>query len=918
MGMTNALIADMNTLDELKQFFKVDLHESLEQWYREFQQDTQQTRLDLFIVYLSQRNLITSEKLFLLRGAQPVHLTDTETLAAGFADAVSLAADHAMAPIESAPTMDVDSIPELGSRDDLPIDSKWGELAPASRSLNSMFFADDAGETDRTIIHNDTHEPPDTQDIADKETESLRLDDAHSAESAFTETPNNPEIANPLQIEDENHELKGELGRGAMGIVFLAQEKKLGRKVAFKQIRPEAAAEHELMMRFLREAQITAQLDHPAIIPVHALIKGFKGLPGYTMKVVDGVTLDVLIRETKKHATEGVPPLPDSHKLSTRLEHFLKVCNAMAYAHTKGVLHRDLKPKNILLGQFGEVYVVDWGLARLMYSKEDAAEDGIHLHHHGDYKSVKTQVGTLMGTPQYMSPEQAQGLIHEMDGRSDLFSLGAILYELVYLEKALQGANLLEVVNKLIRGDLREAPDRSPYERLPQGLPAIIRKATASDKNERYESVKQFSDALHSCMHGWGSFGSSDSLSMAVPGTEPTLTLNGEEEGTSTKAPNQEASKINQWLGWVAAAVVLLIMGGGMFGLQRSIHRTHKRAQEKQKKEQKLILKRMLDTSSRGAELDRLFAHYQGLLQELARATKFALKAPSKPKKKRWRWRRKKQVNHYRNKSFNPPDLKYSPLYRDKISLDWPVTKVAPGKDEKALAPLLEQLSKVRQAQRDVVLHSLPNARSLTEKETRKRLLHKGMPILSSFVALRQGVISLYPGRGSYPKKYDPTKRPWYQSVAGKRDLIWSKPYVSSQRIRAVLFGCMTSVFGEDGQFRGVVGIDVKLNTLAKELETIISHSPWIKEAQILNQDGRMMVGTRRRIRNFTGKRIIKQALQMPLYNRKPILDRIRAGKRSGHLLLKGGEKGLEFVTHTQLRTINWHLVTVSEWPSLK
>ena len=205
----------------------------------------------------------------------------------------------------------------------------------------------------------------------------------------------------------EGYRFADVIGRGGMGEVVLAEDLQLGREVAIKRMRA-AAPSAEATARFLREARIQARLDHPAIVPVHELGQGADGRPYFTMKRVTGVTLD-------RRIADGAPP-------QQLLRAFVDVCLAIDLAHARGVIHRDLKPANIMLGDYGEVYVLDWGVARILAERDEHAADG-------DSQDGETQVGAILGTLGYMSPEQLRG--EPVTSATDVYSLGAILYEIL-------------------------------------------------------------------------------------------------------------------------------------------------------------------------------------------------------------------------------------------------------------------------------------------------------------------------------------------------------------------------------------------------------------------------------------------------------------------------------------------------------
>lgn len=255
------------------------------------------------------------------------------------------------------------------------------------------------------------------------------------------------------------YRLREFIARGGMGVVYAAEDEKLSRRVALKVLdTPDANG--ELTSRLMREARILAQLEHPGIVPVHDVGVLPGGRVFYSMKFVEGLRLDRYIMQL------------DS--LPQRLRLFLRVCDAVAFAHARGVLHRDLKPANIMVGSFGEVLVMDWGLAKILREHSLSGDEtlltsGQNASSENDstQSTVITGYGTVMGTPGYMSPEQARGETGKIDVRSDVFSLGALL--------------------KFIA--IGGAPGRSAA--LSRPLLAICAKATADSPNARYNQASE-------------------------------------------------------------------------------------------------------------------------------------------------------------------------------------------------------------------------------------------------------------------------------------------------------------------------------------------------------------------------------------------------------------------------------------------
>ncbi|MEM7677227.1 MAG: serine/threonine-protein kinase, partial [Myxococcota bacterium] len=284
------------------------------------------------------------------------------------------------------------------------------------------------------------------------------------------------------EVSDRYREHGKELGRGGIGRVVSAFDSHLQREVAIKELHHRAYPKGSNdtasdLARFLREARITGQLEHPSIVPVYELGQREDGRLYYAMKLVRGRTL--------RQALDAAKDLKERMAL---LRHFVDVAHAIAYAHNRGVVHRDIKPENVMLGEFGETVVLDWGLAKLKdQTDEQPAPSSSSSRQINGSDAPNTLHGEVVGTPAYMSPEQAAGLIHTIDERTDVWSLGAVLFEILTGTPPFTGATVENVIRQVITADLE--PIRAAEGNAPADLSAIAEKALSKDLSKRYPSA---------------------------------------------------------------------------------------------------------------------------------------------------------------------------------------------------------------------------------------------------------------------------------------------------------------------------------------------------------------------------------------------------------------------------------------------
>lgn len=336
--------------------------------------------------------------------------------------------------------------------------------------------------------------------------------------------PADSQLPTPPPLGVENYQLGPEISTGGMGSVLEAKDGKLDRTVAIKVMLLEANADERMRQRFIREAQVLAMLAHPNIVPIYDIVWE-DGMPlFYSMKLVMGRTLQAILTDLRHEVPEVLHDFP----LTRLLDIFRKACDAIAFAHSKGVLHRDLKPDNIMVGEFGEVMVMDWGLAKRQNDEPElvAAFDSSFLIRDSSF----TLHGCVLGTPQYMSPEQARGQSHGLDERADVYALGGILYAILTLRPPVEGKTPEEVLSKVTSGQITAPSDlkttfrgkHAPFEKkevldarqirplphlhagqVPVSLSSVVMKALQLDKEMRYENVPALSAEIESYLAGF-------------------------------------------------------------------------------------------------------------------------------------------------------------------------------------------------------------------------------------------------------------------------------------------------------------------------------------------------------------------------------------------------------------------------------
>ncbi len=713
-----------------------------------------------------------------------------------------------------------------------------------------------------------THEKVELTSIADiSDLSRPKNQEVDSGEVKFTGT----------YVDDEDYTVLESIDEGAMGEIMVARDNKLNRTVAYKKIHPHVAEIPSYLGRFFKEAQVTAQLQHPNIVPVYGLMVNNESV-GYAMKLIDGITLKDHIRETQEQYVKFGEP-DEHHTLHARLEHFLKVCDALHYAHRKGVIHRDLKPLNIMIGPYNEVYVMDWGIAKTVdVDKEMFDDKTVKVGAEEVNDDDKTKMGQVMGTPAYMSPEQAEGELDILDHRSDLYSLGLILFELVTFHRAINGKNSDEVMMKARRGVIDPPPAYGKQEDAQEQLLAIVKKATQYMPEDRYDTVAEFADDIRRFMHGEA--------------------IKARPESTKQKimrwVSHHRKAAVNIVIYSILASFTLVV--GVLFLQMQSMRETHSEGE----KTNNFINK----VSSRSQQIDSQFLKYEAILEGLTIGATNLLNQGSLD-----------QSPYYTNKTIadpelGPKDYQFSEVYGFPISVDYHVYKLAPGVSERSVRTTLKRLNPLRHSFKSLMLKSYnKEIPPDDDAAARKAIMEEGLPLVWSYIGLEEGLIADYPGKTGYPDAYDPRQRPWYRNTIGKTGINWLQPYIDVGG-RGVLLPCTSPLYDNEGNFIGVAGVEITLDYIRKRLMMLLGVEG-LDVTYLLNDHGQIITSSLDRNQSYGLGTLINSINELETFPNDYVVNKIKRGE-SGHYFYfdKGREKAVAFY---KLNSTGWYYVAVAD-----
>ena len=578
------------------------------------------------------------------------------------------------------------------------------------------------------------------------------------------------EFRRSLEKVGRRYRILRQLAEGGSGRIFLAEDLVLGRHVAVKSLKEEHLKRSESLTRFVAEARLNARLDHPAIVqPLSLDSDSIDGLH-LAMQLVDGITLKTFLNNCRSEMSRKKRPVPEyEHELRIRLESFLKVCDAVEYAHSRGIAHCDLKPENIMLGQHGAVFVMDWGIACSFGTDRR---------------------GRLNGTPAYMAPESFSGTV--VSAQTDIFALGMILNEVVTLRPPVSGSDSGEIVSKIKKGAFEPSTAAFPGISISSALRAIIEKARAPEVKKRYGSAKELADDIRRYLF--------DEEVSAFP-----------DRGMRRFMRFLHHHRYGALLTF--SALICVSSGLAIFGLLR-----HQRLASQVTVEMMRRLKVQQVTEDLGRQIDNQLIRTQAQLNGLAMSHLIGRNVPVPDGE---------ESRFYLNSEFapdssrKPEGLIKTPFYGNDVSFEHASFFKPSGMSRSELAPLAKQLRSSRRQALTLIWDSMEirdDSPDLSPAAVLRHFPASGALLRRITYLMENGVALRYPGMYEKVSSSDsflgPLRRTDFRR--GARTAVWSSPYADTSGHAVV--ACWLSLPAVGGRSLGLVGFELCCHKLIKPL----------------------------------------------------------------------------------------------------
>jgi len=683
-----------------------------------------------------------------------------------------------------------------------------------------------------------------------------------AGEHLHVETVDTPEFRSRLNNVNRRYQFLDQITEGGFGVIRKAKDRTLDREVIIKSLRKDFLHDPASIRKFIAEAKLNAQLDHPSIVPLYSLDGDDGDGLHLAMKFIDGITLkDFIVRLKVKYNLNRISQAEERSSLQHRLEYFIKVCQAIDYSHSRDIVHCDLKPDNIMIGAYGEVYVMDWGTAT----------------HPGKHRK-----GAIEGTPAYLAPETL--IDGTVDPLADVFSLGMILFELVTLKRAVEGQSVGEIIGKIRSGNLEPLTHYMPYLRIAPGLKAIIAKAVAGCPKNRYQSVEDLAEDVRRFMF--------HEEVLAAP------------DGIFQRIARRMYNHRVQTFALISLVIVALA--------SVTVWSFYRESVGTQNASEKIFrhIKFQINTDQQGAAIDRYFLNVQNILQTFASNLVLILENPP---------RHGYQGKIYSLRDFRgavdaPKDYVYSSAYRCRISLDYPVYFTIAGapRGDVIADATLRDLYQLRDIMRNLLLQSEPTLNvggGLKRGDSNTLLIQNGAPVRRIFTILNDRTMISYPGSGDLDETRNPHDWLWYRQALATRKTTWGAFYLDTSG--ALLLPCATPLLTSSGQVLGVAGIDMSFEYIVGKLMALAQSEGDYTEKYLVNEVGRIVISSRQTRRGYVTGATPKMR-SLPSFPYQSTLDRmIREGKEHQAVITVRNRRLL--LSYAPVSSLGWYFVQVAD-----
>ena len=601
---------------------------------------------------------------------------------------------------------------------------------------------------------------------------------------------------------DAFYERSEEIGSGGQARLFRGFDRHLRRMAAVKSLREEHGQNKELREKFIAEAMITAQLDHPAIVPVYSIHRDKHNNLHLAMKLIHGRPFQSYLADLVRHyERDGFSAGEEQRSLNYRLEVFLSICDALEYAHNRNIMHCDLKPENIMIGEYHEAYLMDWGLARRIDDPE--------------YDPDSWQSPTyITGTPRFLSPEALKG--EHCDQRADIYAMGLILYEVVTLQFAYDGSDHQATLNRIRRGEMRPVTHRFGAP-IPVDLRKIILKAAAWDREKRYQTMEEFS-------------------------TDLRRFIRGEEVSANPDGLIGKLGRFGYRHRRLMFITTLVMVALGAVAVAYSIYERYN--QEQIRHHQQQTLSRALGYAMGASRsLDRQITKMENGLRSVTAEALLLLNAELTVHGDPPVY----SLTDLHDPQKRPKSLAYSPGFGFVVDMGNIACHVAPGAKPQKIGDRMRRLTLLTPMLLRTIVES-SNESVLSEENLpilRERALKEGVPLVSLYFGFDDGLFVTYPGELGIDHNgtYDHRKRWWY-TLRTRTDrsssLKWHTPYLSVNG--KLVFSCTLPMIDTKGKRHGIAAADISLPRMLAELGEEGNKGKALLAKSLVDRDGNIVL----------------------------------------------------------------------------